>query len=70
MEDFSAPTPAGEEPKLVKVAKNITWGAVLILVLIELFVSVKVGGMPFDTSKSTGIGLPLPDFKEMLKSTK
>jgi len=52
-EDLLAPTPVGEEPKLVKLAKTITWASVLILVLVEIVVSIKVGGMPFDMSKST-----------------
>jgi hypothetical protein len=45
--EYTAPTPTGQEPKLVKLAKNITWGAVLLLVLTEIFVSLKVGGAPF-----------------------
>ena len=45
--EYTAPTPTGQEPKLVKLAKNITWGAVLLLVLTEIVVSLKVGGAPF-----------------------
>lgn len=47
MEELLAPTPTGKEPEVVKIAKTITWGAVLVLVLIEIFVSIKVGGGPF-----------------------
>jgi hypothetical protein len=36
----------------------VTWGAVLVLVLIEIFVSIKVGGMPFDIGKVTLPKLP------------
>ena len=58
---MTAPTPKGQEPEAVKLVKQITWGAVIVLVLIEIYVSVKVGGAPFDPSKAT---LPsLPDFK-------
>jgi len=45
--EYTAPTPMGEEPKLVKTMKTITWIAVLLLVLTEIFVSIKVGGGPF-----------------------
>jgi hypothetical protein len=33
---------AGQEPKAIGLAKQITWGAVLVLVLLEIFVSIKV----------------------------
>eukprot|EP01038_Epipyxis_sp_PR26KG_P016899 gene16899-23189_t len=46
--DYLSPTPTGQEPKLIQGIKTVTWAAVLILVLVEIFVSVKVGGMPFD----------------------
>ena len=61
MEKMTAPTPKGQEPEAVKLVKQITWGAVIVLVLVEIFVSVKVGGAPFDPSKAS---LPsLPNFK-------
>ena len=47
LEDLLAPTPAGQDPKLAVLAKQVTWVAVIVLVLIEIFVSVKTGGMPF-----------------------
>ena len=50
-EELTEPTPAGQEPKVIKLAKTLTWGAVLVLVLIEIFVSVKVGGAPFSLDK-------------------
>ena len=50
LSDLLQPTPAGEEPKLVQLAKTVTWGCVLLLVVVEIFVSVKVGGMPFGSS--------------------
>jgi hypothetical protein len=65
LDDLTAPTLPGEEPKSIKLAKNITWLAVGVLVLIEIYVSVKVGGMPFDTSKSTGILPKFPDMSEL-----
>lgn len=61
---MSAPTPKGKEPEDVKLVKQITWGAVLVLVLIEIYVSVKVGGAPFDLNKISTPSLPsLPNFK-------
>jgi len=45
--EYAAPTPVGQEPKLFKTMKTITWGAVLLLVLTEIVVSLKVGGAPF-----------------------
>lgn len=58
LEELLAPTPAGQEPKLVKLMKTITWGAVIVLVLLEIFVSIKVGGAPFDLSKVSLPALP------------
>lgn len=58
MEDFTAPTPIGQEPKSVQTIKAITWFAVIVLVLIELFVSVKTGGMPFDAEKVSFTAAP------------
>ena len=46
-EELFAPTPAGQDPKLAVLAKQVTWAAVIVLVLIEIFVSIKTGGMPF-----------------------
>lgn len=43
----------GQEPKIVQTAKTVTWIAVLLLVILEIVVSVKVGGMPFDFSKKS-----------------
>ena len=61
VQKMTAPTPKGQEPESVKLVKQITWVAVILLVLVEILVSVKVGGAPFDPSKVT---LPsLPDFK-------
>ena len=48
--------PQGKEPKIIQVLKTITWGSVLVLVLIEIFVSLKVGGAPFKFGQVT-----LPD---------
>ena len=60
LDDLLAPTPPGQEPKSIILIKSITWFAVIVLVLIELFVSVKVGGMPFELGK---VSLPsLPSF--------
>jgi hypothetical protein len=53
LEELLAPTPAGKEPKAIQLMKNITWVAVLLLVLLEIVVSIKVGGSPFDFSKAT-----------------
>lgn len=58
--EYTAPTPAGEEPKLVKTMKSITWIAVLILVLTEIVVSLKVGGAPFQLES-----VKLPDLNVM-----
>jgi len=58
IDELFEPTPAGKEPKLVSLLKSITWGAVLILVLIEIFVSLKVGGAPFDLGKVSLPTLP------------
>jgi len=58
LEEFLAPTPIGDEPKLVKLAKTVTWGAVILLVLVEIFVSLKVGGAPFDFGKASLPSLP------------
>ena len=43
-EDLTKPTPKGEEPIAVKYIKSITWFAVIALVLVEIFVSIKTGG--------------------------
>jgi len=45
------PTPAGQEPNSIQLAKKCAWAGVLSLALIELVVSVKVGGMPFEIQK-------------------
>jgi len=58
LEELFAPTPAGQEPKLAKLAKQVTWVAVLVLVMIEIVVSVKTGGMPFDMGKVSLPSLP------------
>lgn len=47
-EELLAPTPQGQEPKTVQVVKAITWFSVMVLVLIEIYISVKVGGSPFN----------------------
>ena len=51
LDEYFAPTPAGQEPKLVTAVKSVTWFAVLVLVLIEIAVSIKLEGLPFDFSK-------------------
>lgn len=56
--EYTAPTPAGTEPKTVKLMKQVTWVAVIILVLTEIVVSVKVGGAPFDLGKVSVPSLP------------
>lgn len=53
LEEIFAPTPAGKEPKAIQIMKTVTWGAVLLLVLLEIVVSIKVGGSPFDFSRAT-----------------
>jgi hypothetical protein len=57
-EDLLAPTPVGEEPKAVKAAKAVTWFAVIVLVVIEIGVSIKTGGMPFDGDRQAGLPTP------------
>jgi hypothetical protein len=54
VEELLAPTPSGKEPKIVGLAKTVTWGAVILLVLLEIVVSIKVGGAPFDFSNKSG----------------
>ena len=54
---YFAPTVPGEEPKLVSLMKTITWISVLLLVLVEIYVSFKVGGSPFGGDKSA----PMPE---------
>jgi len=56
--EYTAPTPAGTEPKTVKLMKQVTWVAVILLVLTEIVVSVKVGGAPFDLGKVSVPSLP------------
>ena len=58
--EYTAPTPAGTEPKTVKLMKQVTWIAVIVLVLAEIVVSVKVGGAPFDLGKVSLPSLPTP----------
>eukprot|EP01031_Cornospumella_fuschlensis_P024937 gene24937-30130_t len=62
--DYLAPTPAGKEPKLVELIKSVTWISVLVLIAVEIFVSFKVGGSPFDLKRAvldSGDGtLPTP----------
>lgn len=62
LEELFAPTPAGQEPKVIQIAKTVTWGAVILLVLVEIGVSIKVGGAPFEISK-----VSVPDVTRMLK---
>ena len=59
--EYTKPTPVGQEPKTVQTIKQITWGAVIVLVLIEIYVSIKIGGSPIDPSKISVPSLPLPD---------
>jgi hypothetical protein len=68
VEELLAPTPSGKEPKIVGLAKTVTWGAVILLVLLEIVVSIKVGGAPFDFSNKSGAAVdgkeapaPMPD---------
>ena len=63
-DEYLAPTPAGKEPKIIQAAKTVTWVAVLLLVLVEIFVSIKVGGMPFDTTRAAA-----PPLTEMAPSS-
>ena len=58
VEQLLAPTPVGQEPKIVQFAKAVTWGAVILLVVLEIVVSIKVGGAPFDFSKISNGGTP------------
>lgn len=57
-DEYFAPTAAGQEPKLVKAAKTVTWVSVLLLVIVEIVVSVKVGGLPFEFGKVSLPTLP------------
>ena len=65
VEQLLAPTPVGEEPKIVQLAKAVTWGAVILLVVLEIVVSVKVGGAPFDFSKASTGGTPTTETNQM-----
>jgi len=60
--EYTAPTPVGQEPKLFKAMKTVTWGAVLLLVLTEIFVSIKVGGAPFKFGEMQLPSLPSMSF--------
>lgn len=62
VDDLLAPTAAGKEPKSVELMKSVTWFAVCVLVIIEIFVSVKVGGMPFDFGKVSLPSFEIPNF--------
>lgn len=54
----------GQEPKAIQLIKSVTWFSVILLVLVEIIVSIKVGGMPFDLGKVT---LPeVPSFIQKL----
>lgn len=66
VEQLLAPTPVGEEPKIVQLAKAVTWGAVILLVVLEIVVSVKVGGAPFDFSKASTGGTPTTETNQNL----
>ena len=46
IDDVTAPTEKGTEPKAIQYIKSITWVAVLLLVLVEIFISIKTGGEP------------------------
>jgi hypothetical protein len=52
IEDVTKPTPKGEEPVSVKYIKSITWFAVIALVLVEIFVSIKTGGQMFTSTRT------------------
>ena len=65
VEQLLAPTPVGQEPKIVQLAKAVTWGAVILLVVLEIVVSVKVGGAPFDFSKASNGGTPTTETNQM-----
>ena len=51
------PPASGQEPKLVSTMKTVTWVAVLLLVIVEIIVSLKVGGSPFNVGQ---VGAPPP----------
>jgi hypothetical protein len=54
----------GKEPKSVELMKSITWFAVIALVVVEIGVSVKVGGAPIDLNK---VSMPsVPSFFDKL----
>ena len=61
-EELTAPTPQGQEPKAVKLVKQITWVSVIGLVLIEIYVSIKTGGAPFDLEKADLLKFKVPSF--------
>ena len=47
--------------------KQVTWGAVIVLVLTEIFVSIKVGGAPFEIGK---VSLPsMPNLFDFMDSS-
>ena len=54
----------GQEPKMIQLIKSVTWFSVIVLVLVEIVVSIKVGGMPFELGK---VKLPeVPSFIQKL----
>ena len=61
LEELKAPTPVGEEPKTVQLIKAITWFGVIALVLVEIFVSIKLGSTPPTGPPAT----PLPNLQEL-----
>ena len=67
IDEMTAPTPPGQEPKSVSLVKSITWFAVIVLVLLEIVVSVKSGGLPFELSKVQLTPSPMEQLNNMDK---
>eukprot|EP00981_Chlorochromonas_danica_P006121 scaffold1290_cov248-Ochromonas_danica.AAC.6 len=62
VQEYLAPTPVGETPKILELVKSITWTGVAILVVLELFAAFKFSSsLPFDAQRS----LPPPDLRSI-----
>ena len=54
---------------MIVLAKQITWGAVLVLVLLEIVVSIKVGGAPFDIGKVKLPSVGFPNIFQLMQDS-
>lgn len=61
VQEYLAPTPVGETPKILELVKSITWTGVAILVVLELFAAVRMGSLPFDAQRA----VPPPDLRSI-----